>query len=277
MDMSSITIIKGLLLFSYVLAAFSFLEFYVFRYRKKIGDNKESMANFMIWIINRPVRYFITSGVTLGTFLFIQKFALFSIPVNIWTVALTIVVADFMYYWSHRVSHVIRGLWTYHSVHHSSPEFNLSTAIRLPFYGAFTNALFYLPMILLGFDPITVLASKIVGLLYQYWVHTEHIPKLGWFDTVFNSPSNHRVHHGRNRQYIDKNFGGIFIVWDQMFGSYQAEEEKVVYGIYPAINTSNPLKISFYELIHLVKDVVRVDSWKNKVLFLVRGPGWSPK
>jgi sterol desaturase/sphingolipid hydroxylase (fatty acid hydroxylase superfamily) len=276
MDPQAIPMIKGFIILSYFLAGISFLEFYFMRHRKKIGDTKESLANFSIWVLNRPIKLFLTSGITLSMFMFFNKYAIYAIPVNGWTIALTVVAADFTYYWKHRVSHEVRGLWSYHSVHHSSQEFNLSTAIRLPFYGVFTGGLFYIPALLVGFDPVILLVSKFSVLIYQYWVHTEMIGKLGWFDKLFNSPSNHRVHHGSNPQYIDKNHAGIFMIWDRMFGTYVEEKEKVSYGLTTPINTKNPFKIAFFELIEIIKDMAALEGWKNRFLLLLKIPGWQP-
>jgi sterol desaturase/sphingolipid hydroxylase (fatty acid hydroxylase superfamily) len=188
------------------------------------------------------------------------------------------VVADFIYYWTHRASHRIRLLWAYHSVHHSSKEYNLSTAVRLPWFGIIGDVMFYVPAVLLGFDPVLLAIGKAFVLLYQYWIHTESIGKLGWFDRVLNSPSNHRVHHGSNPIYLDRNHAGVLMIWDRMFGTYQEElaAEPVVYGLTKPLNSYNPLVINVHEPLALLRDVRRAGSFGNALKVLFKGPEWAP-
>jgi sterol desaturase/sphingolipid hydroxylase (fatty acid hydroxylase superfamily) len=243
---------------------------------KKSRDKKETYANFGIWLVNRPLRAFVTGSVFLAILSLIKPFAFFSIPVNWMTAGLTLLVADFIYYWNHRLSHQIRLLWAYHSVHHSSGEFNLSTAIRLPWLGNAADALFYIPAVLLGFNPLMLAISKAIVLLYQYWIHTESVGKLRVFDAVFNSPSNHRVHHGSNQQYLDKNHGGILIIWDKLFNTYQPEVEPVIYGLTTPLTTRNPFTINFIEPLNIASDVLSAPGIRNKLMFAFGPPGWKP-
>jgi sterol desaturase/sphingolipid hydroxylase (fatty acid hydroxylase superfamily) len=203
----------------------------------------------------------------------------FKIPGTIWGFLATLLVVEFIYYWKHRTEHHVRLFWAYHSVHHSSEEYNLSTAIRLPWLGSFlASATFYAPLVLLGFNPLLVIASRQIVLLYQFWIHTEKIGKLGWFDKIFNTPSNHRVHHASNPNYLDKNHGGIFIIWDRMFGTYAPErdEETVIYGLTKNIKTKNPVMINLHEPIAMWKDIRSAKTFKDALRYIFKGPGWQP-
>lgn len=182
---------------------------------------------------------------------------------------------DFTFYWHHRLSHDIRILWAAHVSHHSSQYMHFSTALRQSWLELLYKDLWYFWLALLGFHPLMIISMHSINLIYQYWPHTEIIGKLGWFDKVFNSPSNHRVHHATNLQYLDKNHGGIFMIWDHLFGTYQAEEEKPVYGITENIHTNNLLKITFHELVAIIRDVRRAPDWKSKLRYLFDAPGWK--
>lgn len=241
-------------------------------------DPRESLANFAVWLINRPLYELATGGLFLGVLIPISKLTPLKLPVTGWTVVLTMLVADFIYYWTHRLSHEIRLLWAYHSVHHSSKEYNLSTAVRLPWFGTIGDVMFYIPAVLLGFSPVLLVIGKIIVLLYQYWIHTQSIGKLGWFDRFFNSPSNHRVHHGSNAVYLDRNHAGILMIWDRIFGTYQEElaTEPVVYGLTKPLNSYNPLIINLYEPLALIRDVRRAASIGEAMKFVFKGPGWAP-
>ena len=253
-------------------------EFAYVLLRRKERDKKETAANFSIWAIGQVLKPLLTGGFFLGILLPFSNWAPYSLPINGWTAALTLLAADFIYYWNHRTSHDVRLFWTYHSVHHSSHEFNLSTAIRLPWIGLFGDTLFYIPAVLLGFNPILLLLGKTIVLVAQDWIHSDHIGKLGWFDKYFNSPSNHRVHHGRNTLYLDKNHGGILMIWDRLFGTYQAEldAEPVIYGLTKPINSYNPWVINFHETGFLLKQMREAKSLNEALQYAFRGPGWIP-
>lgn len=255
------------------------IEFlYVVATKKRRRDKHETYANFKVWLINQVMKPLALGGVFLGVLVPLSKLAPLTLPVNGWTCVLTLAVADFVYYWNHRLSHQVRLFWTYHSVHHSSPEYNLSTAIRLPWIGILGDTMFYIPLVLLGLSPVVLGISKTFVLLAQDWIHTESIGKLGWFDKVFNSPSNHRVHHGSNAVYLDKNHGGILILWDRLFGTYQEElfTEPVIYGLTKQINSYNPWTINFHETGIMLKQVRQSRSIKEALSYLFKGPGWSP-
>lgn len=263
----------------YVVFLVALIEFlYVLATKNRRRDKHETYANFKVWFINLLVKPFVVGGIFLGVLVPLSKLAPFTLPINGWTFLLTLVTADFIYYWNHRISHQVRLFWTYHSVHHSSPEFNLSTAIRLPWIGLVGDTLFYIPLVLMGFSPLLLSITKTLVLIAQDWIHTESIGKLGWFDKVFNSPSNHRVHHGSNPIYLDKNHGGILIIWDRLFGTYQEElaTDPVIYGLTKPINSYNPWVINFHETVAMLKQMRQAKSVKEALGYVFKGPGWTP-
>jgi len=182
---------------------------------------------------------------------------------------------DFIYYWNHRLMHETRWLWAIHVVHHSSEHYNLSTALRQPVLDVFGMFVPYGLLSLAGFRPESIETARGVNLLYQYWIHTETIPKLGPVEEVFNTASHHRVHHGSNRQYLDRNHGSILIIWDRLFGTFEREQEPVIYGLTKNINTFDPLKIATHEHQDILKDVAASNNWRERLNFVFRGPGWA--
>ncbi|MFF1781028.1 sterol desaturase family protein [Streptomyces virginiae] len=198
------------------------------------------------------------------------------VPFLWWTALLMLLAQDFLYYWQHRLHHVIRILWACHVVHHSSERFNLTTALRQPWTSA-TTWWFYLPMVALGVHPAAIPFCYGLNLLYQFWVHTERIGKLPRpYEYVFNTPSHHRVHHASQGGYLDRNFGGILIVWDRMFGSWVGETDKPVYGLTKNIGTHNPLRVATHEYAAIARDVRAAGSWGQRAGHVFRGPGWRP-
>jgi len=194
-------------------------------------------------------------------------------PAVAWPLAL--VGWDFIYYWNHRFQHESRFLWAIHVVHHSSEHYNLSTALRQPVAESLGVFIPTGLLALLGVPPKMIEDSRAINLIYQFWVHTDLIPKLGAFEKVFNTPSHHRAHHGANRQYLDRNHAGILIIWDKLFGTFEEEDEPVVYGLTKNINTFNPVKIALHEHADIAQDVVRADNWPDRISYVVRGPGWA--
>ena len=200
-----------------------------------------------------------------------------SLPHNLYGVAACIVLCDIAYYWEHRCVHRLGLGWATHSVHHSSPHFNISVAYRHGPLDALFAIPFHWPVVALGFNPFLVFFSIAVVQLYQTALHTEIIGKLPrWIEAVFNTPSHHRVHHGSNPQYIDKNYAGIFIIWDKLFGTFEEEREKVVYGVLPPIQSNNFFVVFFHGFIRLAKKIARADKLSNKFAYLYKGPEWSP-
>lgn len=189
-----------------------------------------------------------------------------------WSVAL--VGWDFAYYWHHRADHRSRLLWACHVNHHSSRYYNLSTALRQP-WTPFAGLVLYPPLALFGVAPWMVMVSGGLNLVYQYWIHTEVVGRLPrWFEAVLNTPSHHRVHHGSNPEYIDKNYGGVLIVWDRLFGTFEPERAPVVYGLTKNIATFNLLSIAFHEYGAVARDVLAARGWKGRLGVLVHGPEW---
>jgi alkylglycerol monooxygenase len=203
--------------------------------------------------------------------------ALWQLPAGEWWVwVLAIVAYDFCYYWNHRLGHESAVFWASHVVHHQSQEYNLSTALRQTSSGALLGWIFYLPMAVLGFPPQVFLFAAIVDLLYQYWIHTEQIGKLGWFDRWFASPSNHRVHHAVNDRYVDRNYGGIFMAWDHLFGTFVEEDEKCVYGTRAPLESWDPLWANLEVYSDLLRKARRATRWRDRLAVWFMPPGWRP-
>jgi len=189
---------------------------------------------------------------------------------------LCFVGVDFLYYWFHRWSHETGTGWAAHVVHHQSEEYNLTVALR---QGALQQALswvFYLPLALLGFPPLVFLAVSSLNTLYQFWIHTELIGRLGPLEWIMNTPSHHRVHHGANVEYLDRNYAGIFIIWDRLFGSFTPERTPVDYGLTKNIHTFNPVRIAFHDWVAMFRSVAHAGNWRDALGFVFRRPGWSP-
>src|SRR5262245_17923070 len=186
-----------------------------------------------------------------------------------------ITVWDFIYYWSHRMQHESRYMWAIHVVHHSSERYNLSTALRQPVADALGTFPPQGAACLLGIRPELVATARGVNLLYQYWIPTHAIRKLGPSELLFNTPSHHRVHHGANRKYIDRNHGSILIVWDKLFGTFEPEGEPVVYGLTKNIETFEPARIATHEHRDILRDVAHSKTWRERLSYVVRGPGWA--
>ncbi|MEZ0483843.1 sterol desaturase family protein [Fibrella aquatica] len=190
-----------------------------------------------------------------------------------WTLIPCYLIFDFFSYWAHRMSHEKRFWWATHVVHHSGENYNLSTSFRLSWIQNL-KIIFFLPVALIGFHPIIFFTVSQAAVLFQFWVHTEYIHKLPrWVEYIFATPSNHRVHHGSQEKYIDKNFGATFIFWDRLFGTYQPEEERPVYGITTNIGQkANPLHINFHEVADIIHDVKQARGWRRKWFFLFGSP-----
>jgi len=187
---------------------------------------------------------------------------------------------EFAYYWLHRFGHEIRWMWASHSVHHSPTSITFSGAYRLAVTGIFSGMfVFFLPLMILGFSPKMIFTIFALNLIYQFFLHTELIPKLGFLEKILNTPSHHRVHHAINEQYIDKNYGGILIIFDRMFGTYAVEDSavKIEYGLIGKAPTLNPLRLFFQEWMAIFSDLRRAEGLKQFLLFAFGRPGWSPE
>ncbi|QNM86914.1 sterol desaturase family protein [Polaribacter pectinis] len=238
---------------------------------------KDAGTSILMGLGNVAIGLF-TKGVILSIFYLIYNFYhVFEISFVWWSWLLLLFAEDFCYYWFHRISHESRLFWASHVVHHSSKKYNLSTALRQTWSGSFYTFIFWFPLILIGFHPVMVLVQMSISLIYQYWIHTEMIDKMPkWFESIFNTPSHHRVHHATNPQYLDRNHAGIFIIWDRLFGTFEPENEKPVYGLVANIETYNPIKIAFIEWFAMFKDFLTPKiSLKNRFLYLIKPPGWK--
>ncbi|MDP2289738.1 MAG: sterol desaturase family protein [Actinomycetota bacterium] len=192
-----------------------------------------------------------------------------------WSIAM--VWWDLAYYWNHRVMHEVRGMWAIHVPHHSSEHYNLSTALRQPVAGAFGVWVPYGLVARMGVRPSIIETSRALNLIYQYWIHTDMVRSIGPAESVLNTPSHHRVHHGRNKRYIDRNHAGILIIWDRMFGTFQREEpdEPVIYGLTKNIESYNFWTVCTHEYRDMFRDVAHSTSWRDRLGFVLRTPGWA--
>ena len=197
---------------------------------------------------------------------------------RVWVWVAALLLYDFLYYWNHRLGHEINVLWAAHVVHHQSEEFNLSTALRQTSSGFLLSWLFYVPMELAGFPPQLFLFVSLIDLLYQFWIHTEQVGSLGVVDRILATPSNHRVHHGVNDEYVDRNYGGILIVWDRLFGTFQPElaSVPVVYGTRDPLRSWNPLWANLHTYATLLRDAAQARTWSDRLRVFVARPGWRP-
>ena len=215
-------------------------------------------------------------AVFLLLFAFLHRNAPLDMGLAWYSWVLLVLVNDFIYYVFHRLGHRCRFMWAFHVTHHSSQKYNFSVAIRLNLFILPLHFLFMLPLALLGFRPEAILAINSVTTLYQLWVHTELVGKLGVLDRVFNTPSNHRVHHGSNPRYLDRNYGAMFIFWDHLFGTYEPEVEAPVYGLTRNVDSYNPVTLTLHEVQAMVRDVARPGPLHHRLMYLFGPPGWQP-
>lgn len=240
-------------------------------------DPKDTASSLTMGIGN-VLTGLVSKFLVFGALVFVYKFRIFELDrtwVGYWI--MIFFADDFSYYWFHRSSHKIRYFWASHVVHHSSQFYNLGTALRQTWTGNLSGSfVFYLWMPWVGFHPVDVMLMQAISLLYQYWIHTELIvkfpPLVEWF---FNTPSHHRVHHGSDVKYLDKNHGGILIIWDRIFGTFQLEEERPNYGLVHNLTSYNPFVIAFHEWRDLFRDVRKAPSLKAAFLYVFGPPGWS--
>jgi sterol desaturase/sphingolipid hydroxylase (fatty acid hydroxylase superfamily) len=262
-----------------VLVTIATIEGLVLRYRlKRAYDWRESFASLGVALGQRLSRL-LTAGFMAGVYFWVWEHRLFTVAIdNAGGLVLLVLGVEFFYYWHHRVSHESRWFWASHAVHHSAQHLSLSAAYRLGWTGAVSGAgLFYLPMVVLGFHPAAVFATLGINLLYQFWLHNDWMPKLGPIEWVFNTPSHHRVHHAINPRYLDRNYGGMLVIYDRLFGTLVVEDgrEPCRYGLVKQINSYNPFRIAFNEWIEIVRDVRMARSWRDVIGFVFGPPGWS--
>ncbi len=227
----------------------------------------------------------VASGVALGFvaygfFMFLWALTPLNLGASWWVLLACFVLDDLRYYWVHRLGHRVRWVWASHVNHHSSQHYNLTTALRQTWTGTFTFMMIVrAPLILLGFHPAMVLFCGGLNLIYQFWIHTEVIGRLPrWIESVMNTPSHHRVHHGRNARYLDANYAGVFIIWDKMFGTFvpELDTEKPQYGLVRNLGTFNPIRVAFHEWIGVFRDLLRPGlTLRQRILYAFAPPGWS--
>ena len=216
------------------------------------------------------------SGIFMTAVYLAYRHRLTDIPFAWWSFALAFVLEDLRYYVWHRISHRSRWFWASHVVHHSSQRYNLSTALRQTWTGSFTSFIFWLWLPIVGFAPVMIMTMKAVSLLYQFWIHTELVRSMGSLEKVMNTPSHHRVHHGSNPRYIDRNHGGTLIIWDKLFGTFEPENpaDPPRFGLTHNITTFNPVRIAFHEWVQMFRDAWTAPGWSNKFRYVFGNPGW---
>jgi len=234
------------------------------------GSLSMGIGNVIIGLVGKVIVF--------GAYTLVYQFRLFSIDMaQVWPWVILFFADDFSYYWFHRISHQSRYFWASHVVHHSSQKYNLGTALRQTWTGNLTGAwVFWIWLPLVGFSPVAIMTMQAVSLLYQFWIHTEYINKLpAPIEFIFNTPSHHRVHHGSDLDYLDKNHAGVLIIWDRLFGTFIEEKHRPTYGLTTNINSHNPVRIAFHEWAAIGRDVSHAGSVRNVFGYVFGPPGWS--
>lgn len=251
-----------------------------FKAVKSHYETKDTMASLGMGL-GSNVAGLLTGGAAVAATVWVWQHRVFDIPMTaVWAWVAIFFLEDLTYYWFHRLSHERRFWWAAHVNHHSSQHYNLSTALRQTWTGGLAGTwALWLPLAFLGFPPAMLAIQKGISLVYQFWIHTEAIQRMPrWFEAVFNTPSHHRVHHARNPRYLDRNYAGILIVWDKLFGTFQPEldEEKPRYGIVKNLSNFNILRVAFHEWGGIAKDLAGARSLREVGGYLFGPPGWSP-
>ena len=256
-----------------VMFFFVLLEYLISRWQhKEYYEKKETMGSIMVGIGNVIIGAALKLALFYGM-IWVYNLIPWRMELNWWTFLPCYIIFDLCSYWAHRVSHHQRFWWATHVAHHSGEHYNLTVSFRLSWV-QYIKLIFFLPVSFLGFHPVIIFVTNQIAVLFQFWVHTEYIRKLHpVIEYVFATPSNHRVHHGSHEKYINNNFGATFIIWDRIFGTYQPEEEQVVYGITTNIeNKANPLHINFHEYVDMIRDVRKAKGFREKMFYLFGDP-----
>ncbi len=243
---------------------------------RKVYRFNDFIANLGCGIGSQVVGAFSKSVIFAVYLAVYDHWRLFTLPTSALTWVITFLLVDLFYYWFHRLSHEVNFLWAAHIVHHQSEEYNLSVALRQSWWQGLFSFWFYVPVALLGVHPLVIVTVGAFVTLYQFWIHTKAVNKLGPFEWIFNTPSHHRVHHGSDPKYIDRNHAGTLIVWDKLFGTYQREEEEPVYGITTQLGTWDPVKANFHYWAELGALARRCTRWTDKLRVFLKPPGWRP-
>jgi sterol desaturase/sphingolipid hydroxylase (fatty acid hydroxylase superfamily) len=237
------------------------------RVRKSTYSWRESLASGGI-AIGHHITNAMFGFIPITAYTLVWQHRLFTIDLNqIWAIGLLFLGVEFCYYWYHRTAHTVRWLWVTHAVHHSATYLNLSAAYRLGWTGWLSgNFLFFLPLCWLGFHPIAITMTLALNLMYQFWIHTEFISKLGSIEWILNTPSHHRVHHASNPEYLDRNYGGVLIIFDRLFGTFTQEraDRRPIYGLTHPLRSHNPVKITLHEWGRLWRDLLRAQHWRDR-------------
>ncbi|HET9746468.1 MAG TPA: sterol desaturase family protein [Chitinophagaceae bacterium] len=243
--------------------------------QKKAYRFEDTITNISLGIGQQIIEALIK---TIFSFLFLwaYKFSLFKIPDTIWTFLAVVLICDFIFYWFHRFSHKVNFLWAVHIVHHQSSEFNLSVSLRQPWLHKFAMFAFFLVIPFLGVSPTIMVLAFAVQTFYQFWLHTRFIGKLGILENILVTPSHHRVHHGVNAIYINKNFGNTLIIWDKIFGTFQPENEPVVFGVTQPFTSTNPIWANIYYWKEIIAKVRSKKDLLNKLKIFLQKPVGSP-
>ncbi|WP_461535058.1 sterol desaturase family protein [Spongorhabdus nitratireducens] len=242
---------------------------------------KPALASFAVAAIKRIIEV-ATAGIAAGFMFWVYSHRFWTIEITgLASGFLFFLLLEFCYYWHHRWAHEIRWLWATHCVHHTPADMNLSVSGRLGWTGLISGSvIFFAPLALIGFHPLAIFLGLSASLFYQIWIHTELVGKLGPLEWVFNTPSHHRAHHGSNRRYINKNYGGVLIIYDRIFGTFVEEivdeSEPVVYGLTRPVNSNNPFRIALHEWFNMARDLNQATSWKHIPGYLFGPPGWKP-
>ena len=243
---------------------------------RKVYRFSDAIANLGCGIGSQVVGAF-TKTMIFGVYLWVYDHArIFTLPGTALTWVVTFLLIDLLYYWFHRLSHEVNFLWAAHIVHHQSEEYNLSVALRQSWWQGLFSFWFYIPVAVLGVHPLVIVTVGAFVTLYQFWIHTKAVDRLGPFERLFNTPSHHRVHHGSDPKYIDRNHAGTLIIWDKLFGTYQREEEEPVYGITTPLRTWDPLQANFQYWFELAALARRCSSGWDKLRVYLKPPGWQP-
>ncbi len=244
---------------------------------RKVYRFNDFVANLGCGIGSQVVGAFTKSILFAGYLAAYDHLRLITIPTSPVTWVAAFLLVDMMYYWFHRLSHEVNFMWAAHIVHHQSEEYNLSVALRQSWWQGFFSWWFYLPMAVLGIHPLVIVTVAAFNTLYQFWIHTKAIGTLGPLEAVFNTPSHHRVHHGSDPKYLDRNHAGTLIIWDRLFGTFQREEEEPTYGITTPLNGWDPVRANFHYWGDLFAMARATRRWLDKVLVFVKPPGWRPQ
>ncbi|HEY5367932.1 MAG TPA: sterol desaturase family protein [Hanamia sp.] len=246
---------------------------------KKLAYSRlnDSISNLSQGIGQQLTGIFMKTTLFFGYKYIYEHWRFLDLPDSIWVWLILFLGVDFFYYWFHRTSHQVNMLWAAHIVHHQSEEYNLTVALRQSWFQGWFSWIFYLPLAFMGFQPLMFLTLSAFNTLYQFWIHTRTIKSMGFLEYILNTPSHHRVHHGSNPKYIDKNHAGTLIIWDRLFGTFQKEEEEVYYGTTKPLSSWNPLWANVHYWDDLIQTARKSKGIRYKINVFIKPPGWFPE